>query len=73
MFQPGDVVRIYKEYLEDYEDPNQDYIVFEDYGNGRVKVFCPDEKSAFGGYIYVWADYMFYKVGHVDISKEKRD
>lgn len=69
MFQPGGVVRIEKEQLEPHENPEQDYIVYEDYGDGKVKVFCPNEKSAFGGYIYVWADYMFYKIGHIELKK----
>ena len=68
MFIPGDVVRIKKEYLEPYEDPETDYVVMENYGDGKIKVFVEDKNSAFGGYVYVWADYMFYKVGEIQLD-----
>ena len=70
MFEAGDIVRIKKEWLEEHEDPNQDYVVMEDYGDGKVKVWVESKTSAFGGYYYVWADYMFYKVGHIDLKNK---
>ena len=68
MFEVGDVVRIKKEWLESHEDPETNYIVVEDYGDGKVKVWVESKTSAFGGYYYVWADYMFYKVGQTNIN-----
>ena len=69
MFEVGDVVRIKKEWLEPDEDPNTDYIVMEDYGDGKTKVWVYSETSAFGGYYYVWSSDVFYKVGHIDLEK----
>lgn len=73
LWQPGDVVRIKKEWLEKYEDPNKDYIVFEDYGNGRVKVFSESKLSVFGGYTNVWGKEMMYKIGHIDLDQQKKN
>jgi len=70
MFRPGDVVRVQPDWLDKGEDPNTDYIVFEDYGDGKVKVFTKSDRSAFGGYVNVWPDYTIYKVGHVNISPD---
>lgn len=73
LWQPGDIVRIKKEWLEKYEDPNKDYIVFEDYGNGRVKVFSESKHSIFGGYTNVWGKEMMYKIGHIDLDQQKKN
>ena len=70
MFEPGDVVRIKAEYLEPNEDPEKDYIVFTDYGRGAVEVWSSNN-TAFGGGIHRWPDYLFYKVGHVDLKDRK--
>ena len=56
MFKVGDVVRIKKEWLEEHEDPNTDYVVMEDYGDGKVKVWVESKTSAFGGYYYVFSN-----------------
>lgn len=72
MFTENDIVRIYPEYLESYEDPKQDYIVLED-REDRLLVKVEDEKSVFGGYTYVWPIHMFYKVGHLEGDKKVYD
>lgn len=61
MFKYGDIVKIKKEFLAPHEDPDQEYLVLEDYGDGKTKVFCRSDTSVFGGYVYVWKSKMFYK------------
>ena len=39
MFKLGDIVRIKKEYVEPHEDPNTEYLVVEDNGDGKTKVW----------------------------------
>ena len=69
MFKVGDVVRIKKEWLEEHEDPNTNYIVMEDNGDGRTKVWVESKVSSFKGYYYVWSSDVFYKVGYIDIKQ----
>lgn len=61
MFKNGDIVKIKKEFLAPHEDPDQEYLVLEDYGDGKTKVFCRSDVSTFGGYVFVWDSKMFYK------------
>ena len=68
MFEPGDIVKIKKDYLDKGEDPTTEYAVIEDYGDGKVKVAC--HWNGFMGYLlYTWPDYTMEKVGHVDLDK----
>ena len=69
MFKLGDIVRIKKEYVEPHEDPNTEYLVVEDNGDGKTKVWIHSGISSFGGYHYVWPSEVFYKVGHIDHKK----
>jgi hypothetical protein len=69
MFKVGDVVRIKKEWLEEHEDPNTNYIVMEDNGDGRTKVWVESKVSSFKGYYHVWSSDVFYKVGHIEIKQ----
>lgn len=68
MFKVGDVVRIKKEWLTPDEDPDTDYVVKEDYGDGTTKVWVESKTSSFGGYHYVWLSDVFYKIGHIDLN-----
>jgi len=68
MFYPGDVVRVKPEWLDKGENPETDYIIFEDYGDGKIKVFTKRENSFLGGSIHVWPDYTVYKIGWVDLE-----
>lgn len=65
MFEKGDIVHISHNWLDEGEDPNRDYFVIEDYGNGTVKVGCAhDGIVSYLAFVY---DYeMVYKVGHID-------
>lgn len=72
MFEVGDVVRIKKEWLEEHENPETNYVVMEDYGDGKTKVWVESKTSSFGGYYYVWSSDVFYKVGHIDIKGGKK-
>jgi len=71
MFSPGDIVKIQPNWLDKGEDPNTEYIVREDWGNGKVEVYLPKPNDilAFKG-IWTWADTTMYKVGHVNIMKD---
>lgn len=66
-FKPGDVVHIEEEWLAEYEDPNTDYIVLEDYGNGRVKILTKSEGRALPDVSVVDSN-MIFKIGHIDLK-----
>jgi len=70
-FEPGDVVKISSGYLDVGENPDTEYIVRDDYGNGKVEVYLPKENDikAFRG-IWTWPDYTMYKVRHVNIMPD---
>ena len=70
-FEPGDVVKIDSNYLDVGENPDTEYIVRDDYGNGKVEVYLPKENDikAFKG-IWTWPDYTMYKVRHVNIMPD---
>ena len=67
-FEPGDIVKVAQGYLDAGENPDTEYIVRDDYGNGKVEVYLPKagDIKAFRG-IWNWPDYTIYKVGHVNI------
>jgi len=73
MFRPGDIVKVQPNWLDKGENPDTLYVVLEDYGDGKVKVFTKSDRSAFGGYVNVWPDYTVYKVGHECISPDGRE
>lgn len=70
-FEPGDVVKIDHKYLDVGENPDTEYIVRDDYGNGKVEVYLPKENDikAFKG-IWIWPDFTMYKVRHVNIMPD---
>lgn len=71
VFEIGDVVKIEPQYLDDGEDPNVEYIVREDHGDGHIDVFLPkqgDTLAAKG--IWTWPSYTMRKVGHKNLMPD---
>jgi hypothetical protein len=70
-FETGDVVKIDKNYLDVGENPDTEYIVREDFGNGKVEVYLPKPNDiySFKG-IWTWPDYTMYKVRHLNIMPD---
>lgn len=62
MFKLGDIVRIKKEHVEPHEDPDTEYLVIEDNGDGKTRVWVHSGISSLGGYYYIWPSDIFYKV-----------
>lgn len=75
MFKVGDVVRINKEWLNQGESPNIDYVVLEvllpyrGVGDKNVKIFTKSLERTFGDIEMVSYE-MIYKVGNVNLKGE---
>lgn len=69
-FEMGDIVKIDQNWLDPGENPDTKYIVRDEW-DGKVEVYLPKENDikAFKG-IWTWANYMMYKVGHVNIAPD---
>ena len=72
-YEPGDILKIQPDYLEAGENPDEEYVAFNDYGDGKTEVFSWSDSRKSAG-LHTWATYMFYWTGkHYDLSKDKTD